>query len=107
MRDLYYSRAGEPIPQEAALPLLGSVDERRVAGDDVVVWGEAELTVSTVHLVLDHNFGAGPPLIFETMVFPGADLWDRYSTEEAALAGHAECVDAVRAGTFPSLRAER
>jgi hypothetical protein len=55
--------------------------------------------VSTVHLGLDHQFGEGPPLIFETMVFPcDADgkptSWceldsDRYSTEEEALAGHA------------------
>jgi hypothetical protein len=50
--------------------------------------------VSTVWLGLDHSFGSGPPLIFETMVFrskdgPLHDLeCDRYSTEVDALAGH-------------------
>jgi hypothetical protein len=50
--------------------------------------------VSTVWLGLDHSFRSGPPLIFETMVFPNqgdmGDLdCDRYSTEAEALAGHA------------------
>lgn len=68
--------------------------------------------VSTVWLGLDHQYGDGPPLIFETMVFPGKDDigeldCERYSTEADALAGHAalcekwthaepEAVDAVR-----------
>lgn len=50
--------------------------------------------VSTVWFGLNHSFGSGPPLIFETMVFPGeGDLseldCDRYSTEAEAIAGHA------------------
>lgn len=49
--------------------------------------------VSTVWLGLDHNYFGGPPLIFETMVFPSEDDWtaedsDRYSTEAEARAGH-------------------
>jgi hypothetical protein len=55
--------------------------------------------VSTVWLGLDHSFGEGPPLIFETMVFPSKDGplneldCDRYSTEAEALAGHAAMVE--------------
>lgn len=57
--------------------------------------------VSTVWLGLDHNYGDGPPLIFETMVFPGAGNMDeldmrRYSTEEQALAGHEEICEKWR-----------
>lgn len=58
--------------------------------------------VSTVYLGFNHRFGDGPPLIFETMVFPGAmaddgsmvelDV-DRYSSKEAALAGHQRMVE--------------
>ena len=53
--------------------------------------------VSTVWLGLDHQFGDGPPLIFETMVFPSnEDFGDldsrRYSTEQEAVAGHATMV---------------
>jgi hypothetical protein len=49
--------------------------------------------VSTVWLGFDYSFGDGPPLIFETMVFPserdmGELDCERYSTEEAAKKGH-------------------
>lgn len=49
--------------------------------------------ISTVFLGLDHQFGDGPPLLFETMVFPGTEpgldiACERYSTRAEALAGH-------------------
>ena len=50
--------------------------------------------VSTVFLVMDHSFGIidGPPLVFETMVFPLGSLneqeMERYSTWEEAKEGH-------------------
>jgi hypothetical protein len=48
--------------------------------------------ISTVWLGLDHSFGSGPPLLFETMVFPKDSLSDldceRYTTEEEARLGH-------------------
>ena len=54
--------------------------------------------ISAVWLGLDHRFGSdGPPLIFETMVFPSkSDLresdCERYATEDEARAGHAAMV---------------
>jgi len=57
--------------------------------------------VSTVFLGIDHNWGGGPPLIFETMIFnqgPESERpWheeyqERYSTWEQAEAGHARAV---------------
>lgn len=53
--------------------------------------------VSTVWLGLDHSFGRGPPLIFESMVFGSPDPekngdCDRYGTLEEAKAGHAAMV---------------
>lgn len=57
--------------------------------------------ISTVWLGMDHNFGHGPPLIFESMVFRGGkngDLdCDRYSTRKEALAGHKALVEKWRA----------
>lgn len=56
------------------------------------------IRVSTVFLGLDHRFGEGPPLVFETMVFGGPldqDV-DRYTTWEEAEAGHAVLVDRCR-----------
>lgn len=54
--------------------------------------------MSTVWLGIDHSFGSGPPLIFETMVFSSKDDFhdldcERYSTETQALAGHARMVE--------------
>lgn len=77
-----------PVP----VPLLEwaswfNVENRRVA-DDVV----GEVRVSTVFLGIDHAFGNGPPLLFETMIFGGEHDEDqrRYSTWGEAAAGHAE-----------------
>lgn len=49
--------------------------------------------ISTVFLSLDHQHGSGPPLVFETMVFPSRGNLheidaDRYTTLEEAVAGH-------------------
>ena len=56
--------------------------------------------VSTVFLGMDHNHGNGPPVLWETMVFPldprtGEHDWSelecrRYTTAQAAREGHAE-----------------
>lgn len=80
----YYDRQGRPI----GLMEIAK-GERRVA-ETTLPDGK---WVSTVWLGIDHSFGSGPPLIFETMVFPSqgdfGDLdCDRYSTEEEARVGH-------------------
>lgn len=51
------------------------------------------LEVSTVFLSLDHSFGSGPPILFETLVFgTGNSHWiddgRRYHTWDEAMAGH-------------------
>jgi hypothetical protein len=58
-----------------------------------------EVKISTVFLSLDHAWGGGPPLLFETMVFGGALDQEqmRYSTRAEALAGHTEMVKRVDA----------
>lgn len=63
--------------------------------------------VSTVFLGLDHNFDpAGPPLVFETMVFGGPhDQYQRrYATYGEAMAGHAQTVAMASAGSTWWLR---
>lgn len=51
--------------------------------------------VSTVFLGIDHNYGSGAPILFETMVFglsePGSwtdDMQERYETWQQAEQGH-------------------
>jgi hypothetical protein len=52
--------------------------------------GEGKTWVSTVFLGLDHQWGDGPPMIFETMVFGGEhdQYQDRCSTWDEAEAMH-------------------
>lgn len=92
----YYDIDGNPMEMMAwALSLEGPGDARKIGADTI-----GDVTVSTVWLGLDHRFGEGPPLIFETMVFggPDSDWQDRYTTKEQALAGHERVVAAVKAG---------
>lgn len=67
---------------------------RRVASDTI-----DGVRISTVFLALDHSFGEGPPMLFETMVFGGPldEEQDRCTTWEEAEAMHTAMVARVRA----------
>lgn len=100
----YFILAGrEPVPatfREYVDWSVANGDEaRRVAGTTL----DNGRWVSTVFLWMDHNFGDGPPILFETMVFGppseerpnrlGEDLYqERYATWAEAEAGHAAAV---------------
>lgn len=60
-------------------------ESRRVAYTEV-----GESNVSTVFLGLDHQWGEGPPILFETMVFGGPlnEYQERCSTWEEAVRQH-------------------
>ena len=51
---------------------------------------DGDLVVSTVFLGMDHSFGFGPPMIFETLTqrVGGEENMVRYSTWKQARAGH-------------------
>jgi hypothetical protein len=57
-----------------------------------------DVRVSTVFLGLDHSFGTGPPLLFETMVFGGPmdQEQGRCTTWEEAESLHATMVARVK-----------
>lgn len=67
--------------------------DRHVADDYV-----NGVRVSTVFLGLDHSWGSGPPILFETMIFGGwFDGWQRrYATWDQAETGHAVYLQRVR-----------
>lgn len=72
----------------------------RVACDHV-----GEYFVSTVFLGMNHQWGNGPPLWFETMVFKGEgfgneQLQERCSTWAEAEATHAKAVAMAKIGDF-------
>ncbi len=84
--------------------------DRRILARSVV----GERLVSTVFLPIDHAFGDGPPVLWETMVFwqkagqamRTTDFQRRYTSCEAALQGHAETVGALERGEEPEEPAE-
>jgi hypothetical protein len=59
-----------------------------------------DVRISTVFIGIDHQFGNGPPLIFETMIFGGPhdQYQTRSSTWDEAEAQHAEAIALVRSG---------
>lgn len=85
-----------------------------VLEENILTWGEwlekAErhvgntikkgIQVSTVFLGLNHRFGIGSPLFFETMVFGGKydGEQERYSTWEEAEKGHERICNKVFQG---------
>lgn len=57
------------------------------------------MMVSTVFLGLDHNWGRGPPVLFETMVFgqlDGDGDMFRYCTRQEAIEGHNKVVEEIK-----------
>jgi hypothetical protein len=107
---VYYNRDGTPIPDamEWARQFEGT-SSRRVARTKVTDAADPSKSfdVSTVFIGLDHGFGDGPPLIFESMTFAEGDSMDemceRYSTETQARQGHTlmvvevakDCIDPI------------
>ncbi len=98
----YFARNGDEITMEQWISLHRDFDYKVVRQEDV-----GSYFVSTVWLGLDHNWNPeGPPLFFETMVFPADDGesvlalefdMDCYGSEAAAVAGHEAMVTLVRA----------
>ena len=86
-----------------------------LAVDDVLVWAKWFETadrvlarddigaahVSTVFLGIDHGFGRGAPILWETMIFENGGALDqecwRYASRAEALAGHAAALEQLRA----------
>lgn len=106
----FYDRKGEKITLEQWGDVLKNDPFSRIVARTMVHDEYGEYLVSTVWLGLDHQYGNGPPLIFETMIFiksgEGAldeEQW-RYATEEQAMLGHAEAVTLVR--TMMDLRSD-
>ena len=94
----YYDRNGIPITEEQAAELRARPDYLAIARTKVLDGQDTTRSydVSTVWLGLDHRFGEGAPVIFETMVFPEGDAAEidvrRYPTEALAREGHTATV---------------
>ncbi len=92
MTDFYVLNGHEAVPTDDRLAWARMLEDkmaRSVAQSD-----EGDAHISTMFLGLDHQYGDGPPLLFETMIFGGEHdqaTW-RYTTWEEAVAGHEHAV---------------
>ncbi|MEU6674851.1 hypothetical protein [Streptomyces sp. NPDC046925] len=108
---IWFDKEGRAIDADTASRLLGDFEYKRVGRTHVTSLSDpaVDLLVSTVWLGLNHQFGDGPPLLFETMVFGSErteQYTDRYSTLAEAEAGHAETVTLVAATVRDDVIAE-
>ena len=90
----WYDKEGKLLDSLKASRLLGDRSYKCVSRDEL----PDGTIVSTIWLGSNHQYGEGPPLIFETMVFPSdkdfGDLdCERYSTLEEAHKGHKQMVE--------------
>lgn len=102
MRNYILDENRNPVPvtfdEWLKLRPLEDDSKRRVG------WDEKDgVQVSTVFLALDHAYGGGAPLLFETMIFGGEhdQYQERYSTWAEAEEGHRKAcalagIDAAR-----------
>lgn len=95
----YYDHDGNITSQEHWEMLMEDRLGRRVAADTV-----GDYWVSTVWLGIDHGFGDGPPVLWETMIFAkgqgdplNLDCWEqRYTSRKDAVEGHAKVVQQLK-----------
>lgn len=95
---LYLDWDSNPIDTMTWAKMSAQDKFKRVAEDTIYIDGK-KIWISTVWLGLDHNWGDGPPLIFETMVFREGkgDEMERYTTVEQAREGHQAMVEKIMA----------
>lgn len=65
----WYDREGNPIDLRTWARLFEDREYATIAILDEARDDGTHVKISTVWLGLDHNWGPGPPLIFETMIF--------------------------------------
>lgn len=100
MRPIYYRRDGTPCNDMNIAAWAQELEaNRRVARTRITDPANQDhsVDVSTVFLGLNHQYGDGPPLIFESMAFGSIDdeYMDRYATETQAMIGHRQMVSEI------------
>lgn len=92
----YYDKEGSPIGLMEWATLFEDRAFKKIANTII-----GPYHISTIWLGLDHDFGDGPPLIFETMILMEDETdslchWQsRYSTLPEAREGHEKACDLV------------
>lgn len=97
MRPLYYILGGANGHEAVECDLLSWSVWFDSSSHHVAHTVIGRVAVSTIFLGIDRGF-EGPPILFETMIFGGANdhYQERYSTWREAAAGHARLVETER-----------
>jgi len=89
---MYYTLEGKtPVPCHDVAAWARWFEATRKGDGRRVAYGNVGpgVAISTVFLGIDHSFGDGPPLLFETMIFAPDEVYcERCSTWEQAEAQH-------------------
>lgn len=80
-------------------------ENNRVVKQEHIEFEGKKYFVSTVDLGLNHRFGEGPDLYYETMIFPDdgsfKDMYcNRYTDRESALNAHEKLMEAIADGKY-------
>ena len=99
MSDCYIEVDGVPVVAPDLMTWARLFQGDRTVARDTI----GDQVVSTIFLTVDHSFGDGPPILYETVIFGGkCDLFcTRYRTRAQAAAGHQRVSDALRRGESP------
>jgi hypothetical protein len=95
---------GEPVETDLYTWAAWFEDpSNRVLAHDRDESGGRDILVSTIFLGIDHGYGGGPPLLWETMVLKdgGGDVYcERYTSRADAIAGHRHACKLANEGAF-------
>lgn len=95
MSHCYILEGDEPVPVDDIVEWGKWFEQNRKARIVAKTsLGDGAVEVSTVFLGIDHGFGRGQPILYETMIFGGShdeEQW-RYPTKAEAEAHHKEVV---------------
>jgi len=94
----YILKDGVPVPEPDLMTFATWFETANRTLEQTTVSDEPPIVVSTVFLGIDHSFGEGPPVLWETMVFGGSldCAQQRATTAEDARLVHAAMVAQVR-----------
>lgn len=76
-------------------------NRKKVGYDELTDLNGDEVRVSTVFLGLDHAYGGGKPILWETMIFGGENdqaYQERYASYEQAIEGHQKAINFIKTG---------
>ena len=91
----------KPVPADVlvAAQWIEDNQKRRIVKQEYI----DDIHISTVFLGLDHAYGGGKPVLWETMIFGGENdqaYQERYASYEQAIEGHQKAINFIKKGNY-------